>query len=72
MHNNSGSNYNLTCNFIFFADDACGLLLKHAHVLFRLDSDAVPITSIFDVAIVECLITQEICTYMACLFLFPA
>ena len=57
---------------IFFADDACGLLLEHAHVLYGLDSDAAPITSIFDNAILECLITQEICTYMACLFLFPA
>ena len=56
---------------ICFADDACGLLLEQAHVLYGLDSDAVPITSIFDDAILECLITQEICTYMACSFLFP-
>ena len=49
-----------------------GLLLEHAHVLYGLESGAVPITYIFDEVILECLITQEICTYMALLFVFPA
>lgn len=62
MHNNSGSN-SLTCTF--FADEACALPLEHAHVLYGLESDAVPITYIFDEVILECLITQQICTYMA-------
>lgn len=36
----------------FFADETCGLLLEHAHVLYGLESDAVPITYYFDLVLI--------------------